>query len=488
MRLQILILLLLIQLPPAVASPIDLAFDLEDFQQTLLDDLAAGVVYENGKFKGWPFRDLYTRSVNDEWYNGYSMGQAGIAETLLMYNISDLIDDVFDHFNSSYFEENGGLTWARKPYFRDIGWTGVRYGTAGILPVLLQYADIGYDIDHLIDPAITWLISQQRERGMYAITEGDFVTTGMEYGMTGVGECYLKLFSALENQTYLDLAYEVVNSLFSMGSWNGTQFSVPWSPDLQGSDDAYGALASRGIGEAGIIEYLLHFYELSSNDTILDHAIGLGKELLSREENGSWKASSEGYVSYIYVKNDYLGGYPTGSAGIAPIMLALYDLTSDEQFLASAARIEAYVTSLISPDGGFQPAAQIDNYEFSGMLGISGIIQYFLELYARFGQQRYLDNSHRLLNHLYTRYLDNGMLLWDFKQPDYGISYYLDGGISGVLQVLNYYANVDAGSRDYSSYSNLMSLSSTTEQTSFPVIGIFSVIILIYGKKTLGKR
>ncbi|OLS28202.1 MAG: hypothetical protein HeimC2_08570 [Candidatus Heimdallarchaeota archaeon LC_2] len=463
------------------------SFNSSDFIEDIISELEREAVYENEKLLGWPFRLNGPFENHERMYRGYNVGMAGIGEFLLNaynkgYNKSKpLLDDIITHFiENAELSLGGGHYWGRFSNEDTGGWTGLRYGNAGIIKFLSNIDKSNYNtsLTTLIESGYTFLKSLQLDDGSWPMTENGYITTDTQYGAVGIGTSFLELYQNTGNSTYYDEATNIGNYLINNGYWEEDRFLIPWTPQAIESEFDGLIVYGKSGGLAGIIDYLNKLYLLTLNHTFLDTSIGLGKSILYSDLGGYWPDGSVSYVSRIYTSNIALTGYDVGSSGIAVSLLDLYDTMDSEQIsqnqiLEASARAEKFVLALLNDDYSLPVGLAYQMNKITGKsLGSAGLALHQLELYERYGTPRHMDLAINIFSHLHDLFKSNTGLPLDESDIVYGYSFNLEDGIAGIGNILLYLESVSPKNSGYEYeeiYTNMvpnLSLPETTNENS----------------------
>ncbi len=431
-----------------------LNFDPEVLADQMIGKLLDGASYENDSFLGWYQRVNNTRDNVPVISRGYNVGVAGISDVLLDqldYNtsysqeIKDLLALVVDQFETDYVIEDVGTSWTRFIGFNSASFFGLRYGSMGINKFLGNaVAELSYDnLIPLINEAISWVWSHRMENGGWEISPNDYITTGLEYGVAGIGQGFLELYPYISNNTYIELSEKAANWLIKVGIWDGDEFKIPWTTMDEGAE-FYDDYTSYGIGITGIMDYFLDLYEITDNSTYFDYAEGFANRLLTLNNEGSFPRNTVGYLTGMHGLAGGYTGFLTGSSGIAHTMLRYYDISGDKDVLAFNDDVENYVASLIYNNGSISFSPDLYDDHFTGYsMGAAGVTKYYIDLYDRFGNSEYLDIIHLLLNNLHDMWLEFGLIPYRDHNSFYGFSYNIEDGIAGLIQVIREYQGLD---------------------------------------------
>ncbi|MHA2168444.1 MAG: hypothetical protein ACXAB7_00900 [Candidatus Kariarchaeaceae archaeon] len=387
-----------------------------DFVVNIIDLLENEVIYEGSNLVGWPLDIESAYNPDLIVFRGYQLGTAGIGDFFLDAYLAGwskaylMLNDTINHFVTSYDEDpNGGIHWSRIANARSDAWTGNRYGISGILDFLVraQSEDI-IDVTKLVEDGLIWLQNQRFEDGSIPIEPESYVTTGQEYGAAGIGSSFLKISDWVGNDTYTDFSIDIGEWIIDKGNWKNSRFRVPWTPFGEDTefDDFY--TTGYGVGEAGVLAFMIDLYERTDDSQFKDVAIGLANELVGTDLGGYWISGSVDYITELYDGNGGLGGLYVGASGIALQLLRMYQLTNNQQYLESAVRVERFIESLIHVDGSVAVGLSRDQNQTGLALGSSGIAKYYLELFTILGDEKYLEIAEKILTHVYELFLVYG--------------------------------------------------------------------------------
>ena len=434
-------------LPEQPSTKIDttyLSFNATVFVDDIISTLVSEAEYDDGVLKGWQYRKDSSSSSDDRYYIGYQTGIAGIGDFLLSAYLSGfesskaILDEIVNYFMTEYSESlSEGVYWPRRTDAPTSGWTSQRYGSAGVLSFLSRvYSDYNQSADLLdvMEQGYTWLLDQKNDEG-YPMSPMGYVTTGFEYGAMGIGLSMLDLYDSTSDSSYLDDAKVVADWIIDQSTVVDDTLQVVWAANGQGTHFEDVRVTGYGAGITGVVEYFLNLYSASNDEVYLDAAIQLGNDLIDLDLGGYWFNGSVDYITGLNHSNA-LTGYYVGSSGIAIKLLDLFDQTNNASYLNSAARVEKFI-EYTTDDNGLTDLGLVHNS--SHYLGLSkgsaGIAQYYIDLYNRYGEQRYLDSTKLILDNIYAEY-DNNATIIDVSDSSMGYSFNLDEGLAGIGMVM----------------------------------------------------
>jgi hypothetical protein len=481
--------------------PIDLSFNVSRFVEDIISTLILEAEYDDDVLQGWQYRKNSSSSSDDRYYIGYQAGIAGIGDFLLTSYLNGfesskpILDDTIDFFMTEYSNSlSEGIYWSRRTDAPSNGWTSQRYGVAGVLSFLSRaysdYMNKPADLLDIMEQAYTWLLNQKNDEG-YPMSPLGYITTGFEYGAMGIGLSMLDLYDATSDPSYLDDAKITADWIIDQGTVMEDALHIAWAANGEGTHFEDVRVSGYGAGIAGIVEYFLNLYDYSDDSTYLDAAISLGNDLIDLDLGGYWFNGSVDYITGL-VHSNALTGYYVGSSGIAIKLLGLYDQTSNETYLSSAARAEKFIEYTSENTGLVDLGLDNDDSHYLGLSkGSAGIAQYYIDLYNRDGEQRYLDNIELILERIYSEF-DNDATIIDVSDTSMGYSFNMDEGLAGIGMMLLNLLNAVPGSLN-DNYQDLYSIAiANTVMANFTIsdeneltpyipylVGIGSAFVLI---------
>lgn len=458
------------------------SFNSSKFIIDIITELKKEAVYIDGKLLGWPFRLNGPFESHERMYRGYNVGMTGIGDFLLdayhngYAESKPLLDDIITHLIENADDSNlGGKYWGRFSNEETAGWTGLRYGNAGIIKFLSKLVKTNYStgLTDLIQEGFIYLKTMQLDDGSWPMTENGYITTGTQYGAVGIGSSFLEIYENSDNSTYLEEAKNIGYYLIANGFWEEDRYIIPWTPQAIGSGYDGLVIYGKSAGLAGIIDYLISLYMTTGNNTFLDFSIGLSNSILYSDFGGYWPDGSVSYVSRIYTSNIALSGYDVGSIGIALSLLDLYDYNDNLELLKASARAEKFVLALLNDDYSLPVGLAYQENKLTGKnLGTAGLALHQLELYEKYGLTRHKDLAINILNHLHNLFKTNNGLPLDESDNSFGFSFNLEDGIAGIGNILLYHESVTPGNfgveyeEAYGDVIPNLSLSDTTNENS----------------------
>ncbi|MCE7734920.1 MAG: hypothetical protein GPJ54_08595 [Candidatus Heimdallarchaeota archaeon] len=430
-------------------------FNSSQFIIDIINVLEDSAVYEEGKLLGWPFRSQGPFENSERKYRGYNVGMAGIGDFLLsVYNegyldAKPILDEIIQHLRDNAVDSLlVGKYWGRFSDEDTAGWTGLRYGNAGIIKFLSRLIKLNYTtgLIDLIEEGFTYLKAMQLEDQSWPMTEDGYITTDSQYGAVGIGNSFLEMYENLGNTTYLQEAIDIGNYLIDNGIWEDDRFLITWTTQTIGSEFDGLIVYGKSAGLAGIMDYFKELFILTENTEYLEIMTGLANTILFNDLGGYWPDGSVSYVSRIHTTNIALTGYDVGSSGIAHSLLGLTEFNNNQELLNASARAEKFVISLINDDFSLPVGLTYQTNKLTGKsLGTAGLALLQLQMYEKFGTERHLDLAINILNHLYSLFESNQKIPLDEADLSFGYSYNLEDGIAGIGEILLFLENVNPG-------------------------------------------
>lgn len=316
-------------------------------------------------------------------YLGYHYGMAGIIDAYLTLdgpnaNVDTLLNELWE----GRFEDDGSFypIWTREPGPQSF-WTGIKYGTQGIVEVMVDYymqtnetiwLDRSRDAYDLMS---SQMMSENGTKWSYNFGKPNnangISVTGLNFGSTSVVKNAISLYHATGNTSYFELASNAIDWMIKLTPENG---AITWY-----SEDGFldYTIYGYGSGIAGIVPVLLEYATLTANSTVLAYTELLTTHLLeSQLDDGSWLIQDD----RDYVSLDFMEGISGVLFGLEQILQLApdYALASEIEaaiedgitFLLSKALVDGEYTFLYDNDTAVQ---QIGLQ--SGMLGhLQGLI------------------------------------------------------------------------------------------------------------------
>lgn len=464
--------------PNTASSDPTLSFDLQSFENELIVSLVGNATYsEKGQFYGW--LEKYYNDVKSSvtYFNGYSLGSAGIADVLLEYyndtSVKQVVDAVANHLVSSATEMDTGIAWGRASNYLSETWLGIRYGTMGIVKFLTNYYVLtgNATIKSTIDSAIDWFVSQRENSGQWPMAPNDYVTMYYEYGMTGMGSEFLEMYQKLGENKYLDYAIIMANILLDQGVWEDNRFLLSWAPAEDGGETYNNIIfTSTHSGVSGILDFMLDLYEEVNDTRYLETAAGIGYDLVAREQNGAFARTSIGYITQISYLNSHFVGLEAGSAGISMALFHLYEYIGDPVLLKVTEDIEIFINSMAHDNGSVSISPDYPGYFQTSLdMGGPGLIIYYCHQYEKYGLDVYLNKITVILEHIHELWIRYGKRLpVDEKHPIYGYAYNRQKGMAGLLLAIQMMNKLEYRGYDVTNIFSQFSTRPTWGKTAIP--------------------
>jgi lantibiotic modifying enzyme len=275
-------------------------------------------------------------------------------------------------------------------------------GNSGICYFLLKAYAATREKEYLekAKEGMAYILSQGKrdDKGLYFYDR----VNGLFSGNAGPGYLFLYAFRATKDKQYLKLAEDVAARIVAM----------PDTADRSSPDIIAGA--------AGSGYFLLKMYEIAKRPAYLEAAEKLGDFIISQAEpqpkGVKWKIGN-GNVEYYFV------GFSHGPAGMGYYLDRLYRVTKKEQYKEYADKAMQHIEDIAISEKGYvkwyhEQLQQNTRYSSQWCHGAPGMNPFFLELYSRSKDQRYLDWATK--NTLYL--LDQGVNVRKNASVCHGIS------------------------------------------------------------------
>lgn len=252
-------------------------------------------------------------------------------------------------------------------------------GAAGIGYFLLKaYRVLGDEkYRRAADSTLRQMLSQARpdRQGLYF----DPAINGVFQGNAGPGYVLLYAHRVTAERSYLDAAEQIARRIIAV-------------PDIR-ADSNPDIIA----GAAGAGLFLLAMHEATGDQQYLQGARDLGDFLVAHAEpldaGATWKLADHG-------EDYYFVGYSHGPAGIGYYLDRLYRVTAERRYGEAADRAMAYIEGIAiresSPRGDsvkwyHERLKRPTRYSSQWCHGAPGMNPFFLQLYSRAADRRYLD-------------------------------------------------------------------------------------------------
>ncbi|MGH8236091.1 MAG: lanthionine synthetase LanC family protein [Steroidobacteraceae bacterium] len=269
-----------------------------------------------------------------------------------------------------------------------IGWTNATApqetfnfydGTPGVAYFLLKaYQATGnHGYRHAAEQSIEYLLSEARSdaQGMFF----DARLNGVFQGNAGAGYLLLYAHHVTGEQRYLDAAQKIAHRIVLV-----PDVAVTSSPDII-------------AGAAGTGLFLLAMNQWTKDPLYLRGARILGDFLVRQAEprgaGVTWKLADEG-------KEYYFVGFSHGPAGVGYFLDKLRRATGDSRYGATADRAMTHIEAIAVKEGSgndsmvkwyHEQLKRADLYSSQWCHGAPGMNPFFLQLYSRNGERRFLD-------------------------------------------------------------------------------------------------
>ena len=217
---------------------------------------------------------------------------------------------------------------------------------------------------------------------------------GYGYGAAGIGDFFLDLYNQTSNKTYLNIAIQAYDYIYSHGITNGTLyktfFKEPGYIFWTKSETDYIVYPGFKYGNAGISNFFLNLYLATMNDTYLKSAeqslsIFPATAIKAQTADSSQKGI---YWGYSFYDPTPIADIMYGNVGIASTFLNAYQVTHNTSYLDIATKSllwvlsqSAFTDNTTSGQRYFRYSPDpIYPYTYTGYLGgASGIGSIFLD-------------------------------------------------------------------------------------------------------------
>ncbi|MCX6666405.1 MAG: hypothetical protein NT038_10195 [Euryarchaeota archaeon] len=270
-------------------------------------------------------------------------------------------------------------------------------------------------------------------------------------GATGIGFFFLKLYNVSHNQTYLTYAKYAGNWLMTQAiSLRGNCYTWPASP-IELSPLKFYFSPGFAHGTASVGDFFAELYNMSKDTRYLHYAEGAGRWLI---RSSVYDVSSGGVKwrdsfgnlqpSQLLGVFTFSTGWCHGPSGICKFFIDLYQTTSNPLYLRYAELGAKWLMSVAHVENG--------NYSWPNILGrtdiivlensnptlchgVTGIGEFFLELYRITNKQIYWDYANGAANWLKSIGVKNGngCVKWGVN-GQYNTGEYL--GVAGIALFL----------------------------------------------------
>ncbi|MBL4942415.1 MAG: hypothetical protein JKY81_12225 [Colwellia sp.] len=233
-----------------------------------------------------------------------------------------------------------------------------------------------------------WLIATATETSLDEAywpksNKDNSTSVGKEYGVSGVGHFFIRLYRLTNDSRYLEMAIKAGNYINNYYSTN-INFSHDWLTGTSGS----------GI-------FLLDLYQETNNSSYLDTLIRAGNWLDSTKiddsQNGSyWLHWPDNPKIYI--------GITHGNGGAGQFLMALHQQTQQISYLNSSISAYQWLQRQkfnIGSDAIAWKRLSYDDFYYNGWCsGAAGLVPLLKGLYQATADERYLDDIRQIGNGL----------------------------------------------------------------------------------------
>ena len=347
----------------------------------------------------------WTRAIDSSTiYTGLKYGYAGISKFLLnLYqntnnvsylNLAERSLDSLIYYGRT--DSSGRDYWGYNIWSKS-GLTGYTYGTAGIGEIFLDTYKITGKQTYLniAISSVDWIMNLTRkyETGSNQLfvvnasaTRGwDKNISGLYTGSAGVGNYYLKLYQATQNESYLNYSLAIIRWLSAVmddGFWHYGAVDFLTEIDIE-----QGYFYGLSAGSAGIGIYFLNLFKVT-NDTSLLYPVNRIYNALSSnaksDDNGVyWTAQKNGYWN-----NRIYTGIGFGIAGIGKFFASILDNFGDYEntTVSKLFGINNYFKSITNTTTGLIPHVipyenGIVQYRSDFFDGLTGIVDFYIDTF-----------------------------------------------------------------------------------------------------------
>jgi lantibiotic modifying enzyme len=356
-----------------------------------------------------------------QYYPG-QRGMAGIGHAIFkLYNETkfqyfyDIIIKTGNYLISSYIEDGYSVKW-RKSESELQFWTSYRYGNSGIIPFLL---DLYFMTDNktyldIATRAGNWLLSVSKINStdsIYWLTAGEngFISTDYYYGVAGVVDSLIELYSKTNNATFLESAIKganwILKSKIVTNNTNNAGY-IPWTTaEIEFFKDF--AYTGRLNGITGIGNVLLHLFKATKDNQWLDQSKQLAFWLQSTDFNdtGMYPNGGAPYITDLYEGAANILDFGSGSLGVADFFLNLYLVDKDIKWLYEIIRITSTIENIMSViNNNYLPQQKNTSLYYTGLnSGLGGLIKIYSDLVYYFNYSNHnniLNSSINIMNKL----------------------------------------------------------------------------------------
>ncbi|MDH5403347.1 MAG: hypothetical protein OEY49_12705 [Candidatus Heimdallarchaeota archaeon] len=331
---------------------------------------------------------------------------------------------------------------------------GWYWGSAGILSVLfdLLSANVGDsnfkgELTNLINRGLDGLwenrlmIDNGSKIASWSKIENGSIYPGMKYGVTGIIKTFLRAYTLLNNETYLNWIDESFQQLIRESDHTSQYLSWPYNyENIQNNTGI--VVNDINFGGLGIIDTILDYYNKTNNIELLSYAISIAEWLYK----ASFISSGESlyqllpWYSIDFTTTEIQTSYLTGMAGTIPVFSRLSLATSNTTWINWAQNISTWYIDHQEQNGSwkFDPQDPTSFYYTSFENGVLGIIV-ALSIGKSLGIELDLSQT-----------IDNG-LLWLKNQiimnhthlsiPIFtGANFYRNGYLRGLLGIIDVFS------------------------------------------------
>jgi lantibiotic modifying enzyme len=410
------------------------------------------------------YTDLLTNDPDDYYYAG-QRGMAGIGQSYYkLYNVTqnqtyyDILIKIGNYLETTLVEDGYSVKW-KKAEDEAQYWTSYRYGNTGIIPFLLDLYKLSNNNKYLdlAERAGNWLIRNSLQNGtnsVYWLTVGDtgFTSTDYYYGVAGIIDNLLKIYSVSNNKTFLEYsimgANWILKSKVTINETNRAGF-IPWTTsDIPSFKDTVYSGQLNGISGIGIA--LLNLYKISKDSYWLNQSRQLGYWLQSIDFNdtGLFPDGGAPYLTGLNEGAPNILGLGSGSLGIADFYTQLFLEDRKVEWLYEIIRITTTIESILEANPYYLLPVQMNSskYFFGLQLGLAGLIKVYTTLIKNFDQLNHLKVLNNTLNSLKNQLENLDGNLTESLRGNL-INNNRENGLAGILESLAYIKDLEGKER-----------------------------------------
>lgn len=298
-------------------------------------------------------------------------------------------------------EDNQSILWYRAEN-SITAYSGLKYGNAGISSYLLDLFERTGNETYLNYAewslqTLLRVVLDSYEGMTWSYSFDSTPLWDIMYGTGGKGLAFLKAYGVTGNETYLEIAEEISNSILTKSEVSeDTNEGVR---NIYFTTDPLYKFYFTGLmnGQAGMGMYFLKLYEVTQDTNLLRYARQFGNYLIQVGKEVWDYGGSDLLTQNPNSEGTYLG-LSAGSAGIGLFFLKLYQETEEVKYLEPAVRVHQLLEkeSQGKKDGHtywyVQKKGSDENSIHTGLsTGVAGIGLFYSELFNMFGLPEVLE-------------------------------------------------------------------------------------------------